>query len=208
VGLFADGLAMPTLLIWVLYFMNLMVLYTLSNWLPTIITGAGLSLGTANFATSFYQLAGVFGALLIAIFCDRFGSRVILPVIFVGASACCFLIGSAGVNPTLVVAAISAAGFCVVGGQSAANAFVGNYYPSHIRATGIGWALGIGRLGTILGSYVIGSLIAAGVGAHALFEICAIPGLFAALAIWLVARNRPFNARVVAVAAEPINLKA
>ena len=59
VGLFADGLAAPTVLIWVLYFMNLMVLYTLSNWLPTIITGAGLPMSTANFATSFYQLAGV-----------------------------------------------------------------------------------------------------------------------------------------------------
>ena len=206
-GLLADGLAMPTVLIWILYFMNLMVLYTLSNWLPTIITGAGLSLGTANFATSFYQLAGVFGALLISLFCDKFGSRVILPVIFLGASASCFLIGSAGVNPTLVVAAISAAGFCVVGGQSAANAFVGNYYPSQIRATGIGWALGVGRLGTILGSYVIGSLISAGAEAHTLFEICAIPGLFAALAIWLVARGGPLKA-AIPVSAETVNVKA
>ncbi len=207
-GLFSDGLALPTLLIWVLYFMNLMVLYTLSNWLPTIITGSGLSLGTANFATSFYQLAGVFGALLISFACDKFGSRIILPVIFLGASTCCFLIGSAGVNPTLVVAAISAAGFCVVGGQSAANAFVGNYYPSHIRATGIGWALGIGRLGTILGSYVIGSLIGAGAEAHTLFEICAVPGLFAALAIWLVARKRSIHVSPTLVAAEPVNVKA
>jgi AAHS family 4-hydroxybenzoate transporter-like MFS transporter len=206
VGLFQDGLTGPTVLIWILYFMNLMVLYTLSNWLPTIITGAGLSLGTANFATSFYQLAGVFGALLISFLADNFGSRVILPVIFVGASLSCFLIGAAGVNPALVVAAISAAGFCVVGGQAAANAFVGNYYPSHIRATGIGWALGIGRLGTILGSYVIGTLISAGAEAHTLFEICAVPGLFAAVAIWMVAGKRT-HASSVPSAAQSANVK-
>ncbi|MDB5458910.1 MAG: major facilitator transporter [Caulobacteraceae bacterium] len=207
-GLFADGLAGPTLLIWVLFFMNLMVLYTLSSWLPTIMTGAGLPLATANFATSFYQLGGAFGGLLIAFLCDRFSSRYVLPITFIGASISCFLIGSAGVNPTLIVTAISAAGFCVVGGQSAANAFVGNYYPSQVRASGIGWALGIGRLGTILGSYVIGALIAGGVEAHTLFEICAIPGLFAALAIWLVARNKPSGARVAPVGVEPVNVKA
>ncbi len=192
-GLFSGGLALPTVLIWVLYFMNLMVLYTLSSWLPTIVTGAGLSLSTANFATSAYQMGGVLGALLIAFLCDRFSSRIVLPATFLGGSAACVLIGAAGVSPGLIVAAISAAGFCVVGGQGAANAFVGNYYPSQMRATGIGWALGVGRLGTVLGSQVVGTLIAAGVQAHALFEICAIPGLFAALAVWLVARGRPLD---------------
>ncbi|MGZ3401475.1 MAG: MFS transporter [Caulobacteraceae bacterium] len=190
VGLFQDGNAAPTVLIWVLYFMNLMVLYTLSNYLPTIITGAGMPMKTANAATSFYQLAGVPGALACSYLCDRFGSRLILPVVFLGTSVFCFLIGSAGENPGLVIGAASMAGLFVVGGQAGANAFVGNYYPSHVRATGIGWALGIGRLGTILGSMVIGLLLEAGAEAHTLFELCAIPGLFAAVAIWFVARKR------------------
>lgn len=189
VALFAGGLAAPTVLIWVLYFMNLMVLYTLSNWLPTIITGAGMPISTANAATSFYQLGGVVGGLLFSFCCDRFGARLILPAIFLGTSVFCFLIGAAGQDPGLVVGAASTAGLFVIGGQAAANAFVGNYYPSHVRASGIGWALGIGRLGTILGSYVIGLLIEAGANAHTLFELCAIPGLFSAAAIWFVARK-------------------
>lgn len=189
VGLFQDGNAAPTVLIWVLYFMNLMVLYTLSNYLPTIITGAGMPMSTANAATSFYQLAGVPGALVCSYLCDRAGSRLILPVVFLGTSVFCFLIGSAGSNPGLVIAGASMAGLFVVGGQAGANAFVGNFYPSHVRATGIGWALGIGRLGTILGSFVIGKLLEAGADAHTLFELCAIPGLFAAAAIWFVARR-------------------
>jgi benzoate transport len=188
-ALFEGGLATPTALIWVLYFMNLMVLYTLSNWLPTIITGAGMPMSAANAATSFYQLGGVVGGLLFAFLCDRLGSRLILPAIFLGTSVFCFLIGAAGQNPGLVVGAASAAGLFVIGGQAAANAFVGNYYPSHVRASGIGWALGIGRLGTILGSYVTGMMIEAGATPHTLFEISAIPGLCGAAAIWFVARK-------------------
>jgi AAHS family 4-hydroxybenzoate transporter-like MFS transporter len=189
VALFQGGLATPTVLIWVLYFMNLMVLYTLSSWLPSIITGAGMPMSTANAATSFYQLGGVVGGVLFAFCCDRFGSRLILPAIFLGTSVFCFLIGAAGQNAGMVVGAAATAGLFVIGGQAAANAFVGNYYPSHVRASGIGWALGIGRLGTILGTYVIGALLEVGATPHTLFELCAIPGLFAAAAIWFVARN-------------------
>jgi AAHS family 4-hydroxybenzoate transporter-like MFS transporter len=206
VGLFAEGLAGATLLIWVLFFMNLMALYTLGQWLPSIITGAGLSLSTANFATTFYQLGGTFGCVLIAFLCDRFSTRLVLPITFLAGSAACLLIGAAGLNATLLIAAVSAAGFCVVGGQGAANAFVGNYYPSSLRATGIGWALGIGRLGTILGAQVIGTLKDAGLDAKSLFELCAIPGLFAALAIWRVARHRTQPA--AGPTAELANLKA
>lgn len=204
VGLFHDGLATPTVLIWVLYFMNLLVLYTLSNWLPTIVTDAGMPMSTAIASASFYQLGGVVGGLLFAFCCDRFGARVTLPLIFLGTSVFCFLIGAAGQNPGLVVGAATTAGLFVIGGQAAANAFVGNYYPSHVRASGIGWALGVGRLGAILGPYLIGTLIGAGATAHTLFEICAIPGLFSAAAIWFVARKGSVapSAPVAAQAAE------
>jgi AAHS family 4-hydroxybenzoate transporter-like MFS transporter len=190
VGLFQDGFAVPTVLIWVLYFMNLMVLYTLSSWLPTIVTDAGMSLNTANAATSFYQLGGIAGALVFSYACDRFGPRLILPAIFIGTSVFCFLIGLAGRDPGLVIGAATTAGVFVIGAQAVANAFVGNFYGSHIRATGIGWALGMGRLGAIVGPFVIGTLHGAGATPQTLFQLCAIPGLFAAAATWFVARNR------------------
>ena len=189
VGLFQDGFAVPTVLIWILYFMNLMVLYTLSQMLPTIITDAGMPLSTASFATSFYQLGGIAGALVFSYLCDRFGSRLILPAIFIGTSVFCLLIGVAGHDTGLVVGAATTVGVFVIGGQAVANAFVGNFYGSHIRATGIGWALGMGRLGAIVGPVIIGALHGAGARPQTLFELCAIPGLFAAAATWFVARN-------------------
>ena len=204
VGLFQDGFAVPTVLIWIVYFMNLMVLYTLSQMLPTIVTDAGMPLSTASAATSFYQLGGIAGALVFSYACDRLGSRFILPAIFIGTSVFCFLIGVAGRDPGLVVGAATTAGVFVIGGQAVANAFVGNFYGSHIRATGIGWALGMGRLGAIVGPFVIGTLHGAGARPQTLFELCAIPGLFAAAATWFVARNGAMapSAPVAARAAE------
>ncbi|MGC4028328.1 MAG: aromatic acid/H+ symport family MFS transporter [Steroidobacteraceae bacterium] len=191
IGLFQNGLAPATSLIWVVYFSNLLILFTLSNWLPSIITLDGLPLQTANLATTFYQLGGTFGALLIAFLCDRFRAHRVLAFTFLGACASVFLIGSASGNPTLIALTIAAAGFCVVGGQNATNAFVSNFYPSDIRASGIGWALGIGRLGSILGPLLVGAAIAAGVETRTLFQFCAVPALVAAAAILLVGRVRP-----------------
>ena len=202
VGLFRNGFAVPTVLIWILYFMNLMVLYTLSQMLPTIITDAGMPLSTASWATSFYQLGGIAGALVFSYGCDRFGSRLILPAIFIGTSVFCVMIGLAGHDAGLVVGAATTAGVFVIGGQAVANAFVGNFYGSHIRATGIGWALGMGRLGAIVGPFVIGTLHGAGARPQTLFELCAIPGLFAAAATWFVARNHgPARAALIAARA-------
>jgi AAHS family 4-hydroxybenzoate transporter-like MFS transporter len=205
-GLFADGRAMPTLLIWLVFFMNLLMLYTLSNWLPTIMTSDGVSMKAANFATTFYQLGGAFGGLLIAFLCDKLSVRSVLPLVFLGASVFVYLIGTVGGDPTLAVIIIGAAGFCVVGGQGAANAFAGNYYPSEIRNSGIGWALGIGRLGSILGPLLVGWLIKQGVETKTLFQLCAIPGLFSAAAIWLAARG-PSEKSAAALVASPADLK-
>jgi AAHS family 4-hydroxybenzoate transporter-like MFS transporter len=61
------------------------------------------------------------------------------------------LIGVAGTSVAFLVAAVLGAGVCVVGGQTAANALTAGVYPTAVRATGVGWALGIGRIGSIVG---------------------------------------------------------
>ena len=68
-----------------------------------------------------------------------------------GAGASVFLIGVAGVSIVALAATVFAAGFCVIGGQIGANATTAAFYPTQIRSTGVGWALGMGRLGSIFG---------------------------------------------------------
>ena len=84
--------------------------------------------------------------------------------------------------------AIFAAGFCIVGGQIASNALAATYYPTAIRATGMGWALGIGRIGSIVGPLIGGAMLASHVEVETLFLVAAIPALLAAATALLLAR--------------------
>ena len=79
-------------------------------------------------------------------------------------------------------------GSCVAGGQQAANAFAGGYYPTYIRSTGVGWALGIGRIGAVLGPVVAGILLSLHWQTKSVFHFFALPAFCAAAAIFAVAR--------------------
>jgi AAHS family 4-hydroxybenzoate transporter-like MFS transporter len=187
--LFAGGYARSTLLIWAAFFCNLVLLYFLANWLPSVAHAAGLSIELANVMTASYQGGGTVGALSLAWICDRTKHpRSVLACVFVGAALFCALLGSAeGAAPALIAIAC-ATGFCVIGGQTAANAFVGNYYPPNIRATGVGWALGIGRFGSIFGPLIGGILIGLHVPNRILFSLFALPALLAATSFMLIHR--------------------
>ncbi len=190
VGLFAGGLALSTLLIWSVFFLNLLTLYTLSSWLPSLIKDAGLPIGAANLATALFQAVGAVGALGLAWFSDRFKAQWVMAVAFLIAAAAVFLLSGAGASAGLIFAGAALAGLGVIGGQNAANGFVSGYYPGVVKASGIGWALGVGRLGSILGPLLVGGLIASGVGPETLFKLCVIPTLGAAALITLVPARR------------------
>jgi AAHS family 4-hydroxybenzoate transporter-like MFS transporter len=78
---------------------------------------------------------------------------------------------------------VIAAGFCIIGGQLTLNAFASNFYPAHVRATGTGWALGVGRFGSILGPLFGSMLLAMHIPVQQIFFFCAIPAVIAALFI-------------------------
>ena len=158
--LFAEGRGAFTLLIWVVFFMSLLDLYFLTSWLPTIIHDAGLSVRSAVLITSTYQWGGVIGALLLGQLFDRFSPFVTLALTYLAASAFVLLIGTAGTSIGVLILTVFGAGFCVVGGQIGANALTASSYPTPIRSTGVGWALGIGRIGSIIGPAIGGLLLA------------------------------------------------
>jgi len=200
--LFTGGYAWPTVLIWVAFFSNLLLLYFLANWLPSVVHASGLSVEMANLTTAVYQGSGTVGALVLAWICDRVRrAQPVLACAFLGAATCCVLIGAAGTSAPALVASAAGAGFCVVGGQNAANAFAGNYYPAAMRATGVGWALGLGRFGSIFGPLIGGVLIGLDVPTPTLFRLFALPALIAAACIVLV-RRAP-QAAVPGVTPEP-----
>lgn len=187
VPLFMQGRAPVTLLFWIVFFMSLLDLYFLSNWLPTLIKELGASDSISAIVGSMLQVGGVLGTLVLGRYIDRFSFRA-LALTYAVAAVAIAAIGVTGHSIALATAAIFGAGFCIVGGQIAANALAATFYPTGMRASGVGWALGVGRAGSILGPLVGGSLLAMSWQAQPLFMVAAVPALIAAAAAWALAR--------------------
>lgn len=185
--LFRHGRAWGTVLLWGINFMNLVNLYFLSNWLPTITKSAGLSLTTAVMVGTMLQLGGVIGTLAMGPIIDRIGFFKVLVPAFLIAAVTIAMIGQPGISLGLLFAVVTITGLCIIGGQPAVNALAAVYYPTTERSTGIGWSLGIGRIGSIVGPVLGGQLIRWQWSDSAIFLAMAIPAAISALMLILMA---------------------
>jgi len=185
--LFQGGRTVPTLLLWVVFFMSLLDIYFLSNWLPTVLNDLGASIAEAAAIGSMLQVGGVVGTFALGSIIDRFSFRALALVYFIAVFAV-GAIGQLGHSAVLVTIAIFAAGFCIVGGQIAANALAAGFYPTSVRATGVGWALGVGRIGSIVGPLVGGVLLSLKWSAGEVFVAAAGAALCAAVAAFSLSR--------------------
>jgi AAHS family 4-hydroxybenzoate transporter-like MFS transporter len=177
--LFREGRTLITVLLWVLFFMGLLNIYFLANWLPIVLNDLGASVSEAVMIGAMLQIGGVVGTLALGSVVDRFSFRALGLTYFIGVFAVA-AIGQLGHSAALVSLAIFAAGFCIIGGQIAANGLTAGYYPTAVRATGVGWALGVGRIGSIIGPLVGGILLSAKWSAASVFLAAAVAALCAA----------------------------
>ena len=177
VELFKEGRARVTVLLWVVNFANLLAMYFLSNWLPTVIRDAGYSTQTAVFAGTALWGGGVIGTLLLGRVIDLAGFTRVLATTFLIAIVSTAAIG----NPAVMVSvaamfvAIFVTGFTIIGGQPALNALAATYYPTSLRSTGIGWSLGVGRIGSVVGPVLGGALLHLQWSSSSLFLAAAAP---------------------------------
>jgi AAHS family 4-hydroxybenzoate transporter-like MFS transporter len=191
--LFRGGRKRATIALWVIYFMGLMDLYVLQSWLPTIFSDQGISLETSALITGLMQLGGITGALLLSPLIDRMGPNPLLPAAYALAALCILLIGLIGPSVPLLTLVVMGAGFGIIGSQNCNSGVAARIYPAEMRATGVGWALGIGRIGSIIGPYVVGYLLSLAVDVRTIFLFSAIPALIAAIAYLLIGRRPEFS---------------
>jgi len=184
-SLFSSGRTPVTLLLWLLFLLSLMDLFFLNSWLPTLFAAARLSGAAAVLVAVLFQLGGAGGSFVLGGLMRRWGAvRVLAVNALVGAAAIAAMGWSGGALALLAPATLLAGG-CVIGGQGGLNAMAGDFYPPLVRGAGVGWALGIGRIGSILGPLLGGLMLAAHAPASALFSVAALPQLGAALLILL-----------------------
>jgi len=177
VHLFYEGRGPTTVLLWIVNFTNILILYSLSNWLPTIVTGMGYNLQTANFIATVLQGGGLIGTFGLAWVIARWGFLPTLGVTFALATVSIALIGQPGLTLPILGVIVFIAGWCVVGGQPAINALSATFYPTYLRSTGVGAGLGVGRTGAIIGPYLGGVLLAQQWTPQQLFWVAAVPAL-------------------------------
>jgi AAHS family 4-hydroxybenzoate transporter-like MFS transporter len=178
--LFQGGLKWITPLLWSLFVINLMVNYFLYSWMPIVFRAGGFSSSQAALTTACYYVGGVLGGVVVSRFIDR---RGLVPVTLFFLAGCVFVsaIGIPELPAFAVGAFVFFGGFCVLGVQLGLNAASGLIYPTRIRASGAGWAMGIGRFGGIMGPMLGAWLISMKLPTFKLFLAPALPLAIGAL---------------------------
>jgi AAHS family 4-hydroxybenzoate transporter-like MFS transporter len=133
---------------------------------------------------------------------DRFGAPRVLSCSFASGVVFILIIGLYSLPAPYIAIAILGAGAAMIGSQVGANAMAAGIYPARIRSTGVGWALGIGRLGGIAGPALGGALLAFGLPPKQIFLCACGPAVIAALATILLTMKAAQHRDVVTPATQ------
>jgi AAHS family 4-hydroxybenzoate transporter-like MFS transporter len=184
--LFREGRAPVTAFVWIMFFTSLMTIFFVNAFLSSVLGNARLSESGAATVAVLTQLGGIVGGLAIAFTADRVNRYMTLAAAFFLGAVAIVLMGAAGTGYLVGVTTILA-GLFALGTQNAANAVVAASYPTAMRATAIGWALGIGRNGQIVAPILAADLVSLRLSTAHVLYIIALPGLVAAAAALFIA---------------------
>jgi benzoate transport len=183
--LFKDGRKMPTIWLWIAFFTSFATLYFLTSWIPKLASSTGLSLRLAIYAGTVFNLGAFFGIITQGYLSQKFGLRRVISLFLFGTAVLMCIFGFVS-ESWIILVLFGLIGYGVQGG------FVGFYtvsarlYPTEIRNTGIGWGIGAGRTGAIIGPKIGGTLIGMGLSLTTNFIIFSLPLLIAAMATRLI----------------------
>lgn len=181
--LFTSKLAFMTILIWLAYILNHVSLYGVTTWLPTLLTHTGISLVKSYGYTVMDHVGAFFGTLFLGVVLDRFGRKGSLIIAYAAAAVVTWLFGIASGSPVALYVLSACTGFFIIGSLSAQHTVTAEIYPTFVRSTGIGWAIGIGTFGSVCGPLVGGLLQSSGFTFSQYFALLAIFPLLCAVTV-------------------------
>jgi AAHS family 4-hydroxybenzoate transporter-like MFS transporter len=190
VRLFLENRAVSTMFIWLCLLMNTTALNYLNNWLPTLVVEAGLEEVDALRAAPFLQVGGMLGVISLGFLADRFGFYRVLTASFAGGGFFIGTIGWAGDSFYMLAVTIFLAGYCVIGTQITLAALAATLYPTDLRSTGVSWAHGFARIGSISSVQFAGILLALHWPLQTMYYLVSIPMVFGCLWVLLLANAR------------------
>lgn len=186
--LFGPGQAAPTLLLWFVFVITLLLLSLLLNWTPSLIIARGFEPSQAIVASIVLNLGSIAGSIVIGWLCDRMGVQGPMIAVYIAMAGALYLLSVAPTEALLMACAFFA-GFTVLGAQFVLYGVAPRLYEPRGRAAGVGAALAIGRIGAILGPLVAGILIGAGASGQLVVLVLAPLALVAGLAAFALSAS-------------------
>ncbi len=185
--LFSQGYALQTILLWIIYFCSLMNLFLFAYWMPTVLNLVGYTPSEAVFASSLRDFGGMMAVLYLGLAIDRMGPERTLAWHYALGAVFIAVIALVALPYVMLLLVTFLAGATIIGSQTGANGTCGKLYPARMRTSGLGWALGIGRLGGIAAPVLGGYLLSLGLAPPHIFLSACLFALIAAVATALLA---------------------
>ncbi|WP_409304113.1 MFS transporter [Peribacillus sp. SCS-155] len=183
--LFSNNRAVSTFAFWIMVFSCLLMIYGLNTWLPKIMQQSGYGLTSSLSFSLVLGIGQIVGSLLGGYLVDRIGHRKVLISLYL-LGAICFVALSMTSNSLLLYVLIAIGGACTGGTQNLANPYISEFYPKEMRSTGVGVAVGVGRIGAIIAPLVIGLLLSTSLEPQSAFMTFAIPSILGCIALLCV----------------------
>lgn len=185
-----------TMMLWLLFVVMLTISYCLNSWLPIMLVEVGHDEAFAALSVTIFGFGGAIAALGVGLLIDRFGSMPVLTGFLMAAAASLFATGQviATASPATLAVLLGAAGFFSLGAYGGINVVLAGFYPDALRATGIGWAKSVGRIGTVIAPILIGLALSAGMSSALVMSLFAIPAALAVIALVAISRTQVWRA--------------
>lgn len=171
-----------TLMLWTTYFLGVLVFYLMTSWMPTLMKESGATLTEASRIAALFPLGGTLGAIACGWLMDRINPHRVIGMAYFFTAVFIFAIGQSSSGAYLTTLTLFG-GLFMGAGLVSMPALAASYYPTHGRASGVGWMLGVGRFGGILGTVAGGTLLQLGLGMSSILSVLAMPALLAAMAV-------------------------
>jgi MFS transporter, AAHS family, 4-hydroxybenzoate transporter len=185
--LFDQRLRLATFYVWGAFFTSFLTLYFLTSWIPRIAVAAGYPLTTAINGSTIFNVGAFFGLILLGWIASRFSLAKLIVIFFFISAVALVAFGFRQTPALTFYSCLLVIGFLLQGGFGGLYAVAARIYPTEIKTTGVGWALGIGRLGAVAGPAVGGLMLSAKLDMSMIFMIFAAPMLISAVMVLLVA---------------------
>jgi len=189
--LFSGWLRWATPLLWIAFIGTQALVFFNSSWMPTLLREAGFPLQVAIQATGLFHFGSVFGGLATSWLAARYSLSRLLALLYLLATLSLLALGAEIRSVTAAYVLAFCVGFGVVGASFCLGAFASSCYADTVRARGVGWGLGIGRIGSISSPLLGGAALAAGYTVDSIISTLAVPAAVCCIVMLLITRLQP-----------------